>query len=46
MTVLLEITKQGLCKVKVMCIYIMPEVPVSLGTTLTNLFYSRSVLHG
>lgn len=46
MVVLLEITKWRFCKVKVTCICKMPEVPVGLDTTLTNLFYSLSVLHG
>lgn len=39
-------TDQRFCKVKVTCICIMPEVPVSLCVTLTNLFYNLSNLHG
>lgn len=36
--VLTKKTDQRFCKVKVTCICIMPEVPVSLYATLTNLF--------
>lgn len=44
--VLSTVTNWRFCKVKVTCICIMPEVPVSLCATLTNLFYNLSNLHG